>query len=228
MLKCLVELAGFYLKKTPSKVEVINDINHDLVNLYRIIKYHFDAFLDEFNSLLFSREQFNDFRKSAYSMTDIQRAVRFYYILRSSFGCKLDNSFTYSKDRVSRMRFGKRLREHLNSVHERLQNVIIENCSYQDIIKRNDKVTTLFYLDPPYWNNENFYGKGIWSRDDFYQLKDILDHIHGKFILSLNNVDEVRNLFKDYRIEQAKTRWTINMHTPNQQYNDNELIICNF
>lgn len=221
--------AGWVLfKKTPSKIEVINDINHDLVNLYRVIKYHFDAFLDEFNSLLFSREQYQDFRQSVNGLTDIQRAVRFYYLLRCAFGCQLDGAFTYSKDRASRMRFGERLREHLYSVHERLQNVVIENCSYQDVIKHNDKNTTLFYLDPPYWNNETDYGKGIWSRDDFYQLKDILDHIQGKFILSLNNVDEVRDLFKDYRIEQARVRWSINNSAMNEPHNGNELIICNF
>jgi DNA adenine methylase len=199
MLKCLAVLDGYFLKD-PSTVEVINDINDDLINLYRILKFHFDAFLAEYELLLFSRTQFDDFKRDQSGLTDIQRAVKFYYLLRSAFGCQLDGSFTYSKDRASRMRLGERLREHLVSIHERLQNVVIENRSYDYVINRLDSPDTLFYLDPPYWDCENVYGKGIWSKDDFYTLKDKLDQIKGKFILSLNDVPEVRELFKDYQM----------------------------
>ena len=46
--------AGWVLfKKTPSRAEVINDVNDNLVNLYRILKFHFDAFLAEFEHHLF-------------------------------------------------------------------------------------------------------------------------------------------------------------------------------
>jgi len=221
--------AGWVLfKKTPSNVEVINDINDDLINLYRILKFHFDAFLTEFELLLFSRTQFDDFKGKQSGLTDIQRAVKFYYLLRSSFGCQLDGSFTYSKDRTNRMRLGERLREHLLSIHERLQNVIIENRSYDYVINRMDSPDTLFYLDPPYWDCENVYGKGIWSKDDFYTLKDKLDKIKGKFILSLNDVPEVRELFKDYQMTHRKIRWSVNSKAANEDHNGNELIIYNF
>lgn len=221
--------AGWVLfKKTPSTVEVINDINDDLINLYRILKFHFDAFLTEFELLLFSRTQFDDFKRDQSGLTDIQRAVKFYYLLRSSFGCQLDGSFTYSKDRVSRMRLGDRLRDHLVSIHERLQNVVIENRSYDYIINRLDGPDTLFYLDPPYWDCENVYGKGIWSKEDFYTLKDRLDKIKGKFILSLNDVPEVRELFKDYQMAHRKIRWSVNSKAVHEDHNGHELIIYNF
>ena len=61
------------------------------------------------------------------------------------------------------------------------------NASYDYVLKRVDGPDTLFYLDPPYWDCENVYGKGIWSKQDFYDLKDYLDKIQGKFILSLND-----------------------------------------
>ncbi|KAA8734902.1 DNA adenine methylase [Acinetobacter qingfengensis] len=221
--------AGWVLfKKTPSPVELINDINDDLVNLYRILKYHFDAFLTEFELQLFSRTIFNDLKHAKEGLTDIQRAAKFYYLLRAAFGCQLDGTFTYSKDRSNRMRLGERLREHLQSIHERLQNVIVENAGYDYVIKRMDAPGTLFYLDPPYWDCENVYGKGIWSKQDFYALKETLDQIQGKFILSLNDVPEVRELFKDYSMTHRKIRWSVNAKAAHEEHNGNELIIYNF
>lgn len=222
--------AGWVLfKKTPSPVEVINDINDDLINLYRVLKYHFEAFLDEFEFLLMARTTFNDFKQSdTRGLTDLQRATRFYYMLRAAFGCQLDGSFSYSKDRAARLKLGEELRAHLKGIHERLQKVTIENSNYDYILKRLDSPNTLFYIDPPYWNCENVYGKGIWAKQDFYLLKEQLDSIQGKFILSLNDTPEVRELFKDYNIQHKKIRWSVNNKAAHEEHNDNELIITNF
>lgn len=221
--------AGWVLfKKTPSPFEVINDVNDDLINLYRVLKFHFDAFLAEFDLLLFSRTIFDDMKKNDRDLTDIQRAAKFYYLLRSAFGFKLDGTFYYSKNRKNSLKLGDELRSHLRSVHERLQGITIENTSYDYVINRMDSPDTLFYLDPPYWDCEKDYGKNIFSKDDFYALKTKLDSIQGKFILSLNDVPEVRDLFKEYNFQDKKIRWTLNNKAAAESHNGNELIIYNF
>lgn len=221
--------AGWVLfKKTESDVEVINDINDDLINLYRILKFHFDAFLQEFEYQLFSRTVFNEMQKNDQSLTDIQRAAKFYYLLRAAFGTQLNGSFTYSRDRKSRLKLGEELKAHLSSIHERLQRVTIENNNYDYILKRMDAPETLFYLDPPYWGCENKYGKGIWSKQDFYDLKDKLDKIQGKFILSLNDTPEIRTLFKEYKMTHKIIHWSVNTKASSADHNGNELIIYNF
>ncbi|WP_038343018.1 DNA adenine methylase [Acinetobacter sp. A47] len=222
--------AGWVLfKKTPSPVEVINDINDDLINLYRVLKFHFEAFLDEFEYLLMSRTTFNDFKKmDTNGLTDLQRAARFYFILRAAFACQIDGSFAYSKDRSSRLKLGEELRTHLKSIHERLHKVTIENANYDYVIRRLDSPETLFYIDPPYWGCENDYGKQIWSKQDFYALKEQLDNIKGKFIVSLNDTPEVRDLFKDYKFQYKKIRWSVNNKAAGEEHNGNELIITNF
>ena len=221
--------AGWVLfKKTESPVEVINDINDDLINLYRVLKFHFDAFLDEFELSFFSRTSFNEMRKNDRGLTDIQRAAKFYYLLRAAFGCQLDGSFSYSRDRKSRLKLGEDLRTHLKSIHARLQNVVIENASYDYVLKLDDGTDTLFYMDQPSCDCENVYGKGIWSKEDFYKLKECLDKIEGKFILSLNDKPEVRELFKDYNISHKKIRWSVNNKAAHEDHNGNELIITNF
>lgn len=221
--------AGWVLfKKTPSRAEIINDVNDDLINLYRILKFHFNAFLAEFDHQLFARTTFNEMRKNERGLTDIQRAANFYFLLRAAFSCQLHGSFSYSRERKVGLKLGDELREHLNSIHERLQNVVIENASYDYVIKRMDAPETLFYLDPPYWDCENNYGNGIWSKEDFYKLKAHLDKIHGRFILSLNDTPEVRELFKDYKIQHRKIRWSVNSRAAHEDHNGNELIITNF
>src|SRR3569832_1357073 len=57
---CYVEefagAAALYFAKTPSDVEVINDINGDLVNLYRVVKHHLEEFVRQFKWALSSRQ----------------------------------------------------------------------------------------------------------------------------------------------------------------------------
>ena len=83
---------------------------------------------------------------------------------------------------------------------------------------------TLFYLDPPYFNCEDYYGKGLFNKKDFELLRDQLKAIKGKFILSLNNVPEIREIFKDFHIIETSVRWSLG-----KDYNEaNEVIILNF
>lgn len=222
--------AGWVLfKKTPSKTETLNDINGDLINFYRVVKYHFEALLDEFDLQLCSRDEF--YRQRAIpptSLTDVQRAARFYYLLRGAYGCKIVNpTYCSTPQRPARQHLAEELRQHLRKVHERLQKVTLENQSFAQLIPRFDHPDTLFYLDPPYYDCENYYGTGIFSRDDFIKLRDILAGIQGKFILSLNDVPEVRELFAQFKIHNRKIRWSIGNTGDRQDELGHELIITN-
>lgn len=222
--------AGWVLfKKSPSYTECINDINGDLINLYRVLKYHHDAFLKEFETQLICRDEFLRAKaENPESLTDIQRASRFYYILRNCYGCRIDNpTFSQKVTRKSNLKLGDELNELIQAVHKRLESVMIENQSYDELIIQKDTADTLFYIDPPYYNCENYYGKDIFGRADFENLKNILLGIKGKFILSLNDVPEVRELFKDFYIQDKKIRWSVNSTSVNEE-NGKELIITNF
>ena len=61
--------------------------------------------------------------------------------------------------------------------HLRLSRVYVENMPYDKLIPRHDRPETFFYLDPPYFNCEDYYGKDIFIRDDFLKLRDILQDI---------------------------------------------------
>ena len=97
----------------------------------------------------------------------------------------------------------------LEDLHSRLTRVVIECLPYQDFIRRYDSDKTLFYLDPPYYRCEHDYGKDLFHRNDFAVLASLLTEIQGKFVLSLNDAPDVRELFKGFQIEAVKTRYTV-------------------
>ena len=77
-------------------------------------------------------------------------------------------------------------------------------------ISRYDRPFTLFYIDPPYWGHEADYWKEMFSREEFERMADMLRRLKGRFILSLNDRPEVRELFGGFSIEAVETRYTAN------------------
>lgn len=110
----------------------------------------------------------------------------------------------------------------LEDVHERLSGVQIECLSFEALIPRYDDVGHLFYLDPPYYGNENDYGKGAFKRDDFKVLAELLGTLKGRFILSLNDVPDVREIFARFKMEPVELNYTLSNKRPTKA---KELII---
>jgi len=112
-------------------------------------------------------------------------------------------------------------------VHLRLARVYIENRPYEDVINRFDKPNTFFYLDPPYYGNEKEYGEGIFYREDFEKLREMLANIKGKFLLSINDHPKTREIFKGFRISRERMIYTAG-HTQAEHKPVTELLISNY
>ena len=117
-------------------------------------------------------------------------------------------NFGVSADRPARFNLTT-LEPMLEDVHTRLSGVVIECLPYGEFITRYDKPSTLFYLDPPYWNCENDYGKNVFAKSDFEALAKQLKNIKGGFIMSINDVPEIHKLFKWADIEAVETTYTV-------------------
>lgn len=227
---CYVEpfcgAAWVFWKKEESKVEVLNDINKELITLYRVIQNHLEEFVRYFKWSLISRDEFYRLKTlPSESLTDIQRTARFYYLQRNAFGGKIEGcNFGYATTKGARLNL-LRIEEELSTAHIRLARTYIECLGYEDVIKRYDKPHTFFYIDPPYWNCEKMYGKEIFSKADFQNLADILGGIQGKFILSLNDVSEVREIFSQFKIEEVSVQYTCSKA---KNVSAKEILIMNF
>jgi DNA adenine methylase len=192
-----------------SHVEIINDINTDLVTLYRVVKHHLEEFIRYLKWILVAREEFERFKaETPESLTDIQRAVRFYYLLKSGYAARIKNP-SFSVATSSRPRLNLlRVEEELSAVHLRMARVYVENKPYEKFIDRYDKPDTFFYLDPPYYGCEDYYGDDVFHREDFLKLRNILKGIQGKFILSINDVPPIGALFKEFYMEKVNTSYS--------------------
>ncbi len=203
--------------------EVYNDFNKNLVLLFRCIKHHREELEKEICFNLFSREEFNINKKllNFDNLTDIQRSAIFFTLLKSSFGSK-------GLDFATRGRSIKNSLSRFEELSDRLDKVVIENKDFENIIKVYDRKNTLFYLDPPYYNSERYYNKfeTLFEKDDHLRLKKILDDVKGKWILSYNDDEYIRKLYKSYNITEIKRKEGLNAEYNDKKYT--ELIIRNY
>jgi DNA adenine methylase len=218
--------AWVLFSKEPSKVEIINDINSELVNFYRVVKHHRPAFIEQLDGQLIARDEFRRFLCTpADVLTDIQRAARFYYVSKMSFGARVYSpSFGVAATGAPRLNLTT-LDADIASAEARLKRVFVENLPYETVLTRFDKSGTLFYIDPPYWGCEGDYGRNIFGRDDFSKLASLLASLKGKFILSLNDVPGVRSTFGSFKIESVKTTYSASAKGVTAA---NEVLITNF
>lgn len=151
-----------FARERDNRVEVYNDRNHNLVNLFRCIKYHGEALQEELKWCLVSREFFEDALHNYQNpdLTDIQRAARFFVLIKCSFGAKLQD---FSGARVSLVNTVRNLEQ----FQERLKNTVIEQMDFEKLLILYDKKDTFFYLDPPYFQAEKYYRDSFSEKDHF-------------------------------------------------------------
>ncbi|TMV85245.1 DNA adenine methylase [Thioclava sp. BHET1] len=220
-----VGMGGVFLRRRfRPKLEVANDFNGEIVNLFRILQRHYVQLLEVMRFSIASRREFERLRAvDPDTLTDLERAARFLYLQRLAFGGQVDGVFGVAA--TSGPRFSlSRIEPLLDAAHERLEGVVFERLDWAELIPRYDTPDTLFYLDPPYFGGENDYGKGLFDRGQFEKMAEILRGIRGSFILSLNDRPEVRECFDGFHMEEARLRYTISSATATEA---RELLITN-
>lgn len=211
-------------KKKPDKFEVYNDYNHNLVNLFRCMRDRPMAFIkelgfyplnsrDDFNVIkkFFKQEKFDDkYLDEELKLTkiilpdlkaeeiielyikmkqdyDLRRAVMFLKLLRYSYSSGGKSFACQPFSVVSLFKL-------IEQVGKRLENVVIENQDFEVLIKHYDRENSFFYCDPPYFSSEYVYQCGF-TWNDHLRLKNALANAKGKWLVSYNDCEEIRNLY---------------------------------
>lgn len=202
--------------------EIFNDIDGELINLFRCVKNHCGELQRQMQWMLNSREVFEDALalKSVRGLTDIQRAALYFIVTKESYGAN-------GRDYGASARNLERVTAYLAKISHRLQSVKIEHRNYADILKIYDKTDALSYLDPPYHGAEKYYGSPF-PEQDHIQLCDMLKALKGRFILSYNDDDFIRQLYRDFKIEAISRSSNLTMRYTDKEKQYHELLIKNF
>lgn len=179
--------AAIFFGKEPSRVEVINDTNKELINFYKVVQDDFVSLEKEIRITLHSRDLH---RKATVIYTnpdmfsEIKRAWAVWVLSSQSFCSMLDGSFGYDKlKNTVAIKINNKKQSFTEDYAIRLQNVQLECTDALKVIKSRDIEDAVFYLDPPYYNSDCAHYDG-YSIEDFERLLQLLSTIKGKFLLS--------------------------------------------
>lgn len=211
--------------KERSAKETINDVNSDLINLYRCIRERPEELIDKLTFVLNSREDFKRAQerlaKNEYA-DDIDKAADFYQTFRLSYGGKGSSFGANYRGMWSAFPI-------ILEACARLQGVVIENGDFERILRKYDSPDTFFYLDPPYYFTEDYYPGKVFLREDHERLAESLLSTEGLWLLSYNDCPEVLSLYQrpGIYIEQLER-----MNNLAQKYDPgsvfSELLISNY
>lgn len=224
---CYVELffgAGWvYFGKQPSKVEVINDIDKELINLFRMIKYHAPEIERMLEYEFSGRDIFEKYKNySIENLTEINRAVRFLYLITQSFGGR-GGVYGYGTTGIPKPQIF--YKNALSDLKERLRNTYVENLSFEKIIDKYDREYTFIFADPPYVETTG-YGNEFGEKEHLL-LRDKLTSIKGKFLLTINDHEKVREWYKDFNIKEVEVNYSVS-RDQKARGKYKELIITNY
>ncbi|MGA8087643.1 MAG: DNA adenine methylase [Terracidiphilus sp.] len=193
--------------KEPSQVEVINDLDGEIVNFFRICQAHFEELVRYLQFMVVSRTWHVLLKATdPTTLTDVQRAARHLYLLKNSYA-SLVLRLNYKCHVVQPPGFNpERIPQLIEETHKRLARVQIECLPYEKILEKFDRPQTLFYLDPPYYARQ-LYRYNL-THDDFVKMAGLLAHLRGKFVLSLNDTPEVREIFRKFKVKSIELAYT--------------------
>lgn len=187
---CYVDVFGgagnVLIQKPPSKVEVFNDIDSDIVNLFRVLRTDFDRFHHLVKHIPFSREEYYAYKESMKNETDsVMRAAMWFAVTCQAFSGDKRGGWRFTKTNNEGRRFKNKV-DRLHLVVDRLREVQVENREFEFILDAYDDVDTFFYLDPPYIPDTRRHGgyKHEMTADAHERLVTILKGVQGKVLLS--------------------------------------------
>lgn len=179
--------AAIFFGKEPSKVEVLNDTNSELINFYRVAQNNYVELNQMIRVTLHSRRLHKDASivyNNPHLFSEIKRAWAVWVLCTQSFASQIDSSFGYdkAKDTTTKKVINKR-DTFSEDIAIRLQHANIECADALYVIKSRDTQDSFFYCDPPYYNSDCGHYDG-YTIEDFELLLKALSEIKGKFLLS--------------------------------------------
>lgn len=216
-----------------SKVEVINDKDSNITNLFKVIQKHPIQIREKILEMPVSRQYFKDlYRMDVRELSEIERASRTFYLIRNSqYGDPRNGFRTYTNRKPSKTM--ERIANELVFLQERLKDVIIENMDYSSLLRKYDSVgkeKVLYYVDPPYIirNRPKGYYDIPFTKEDNRQLCEKVKKLRGKVIVSHYRCKEYDEWLEGWHRVEIVTYKSSSKVTDGVKERVVECLYCNF
>jgi len=195
------------VSRSKFKVVVCNDIDEDLINLYKLVKERPSELIKRLAILPFSRELHVIASKilKDKSADPITKAILFFYVSRTTFwGASERGGFAVSKV----VNHAKAYASAIASIVEyakRFKDVVLECKDFREAIRLYDSESTLFYLDPPYVGRD--YYRYDFSLADLRVMAKLLRSVKGYWVLKIaeDNYDLIKDVLPSHELEKIET-----------------------
>ena len=212
----------FYLQNKYNYKIIANDKFTPLYNFWKQVKNNKDLLCDELDKISnVSKEDFTNYRKSILELNDnaIKQAVQYFIINRCSFsGATLSGGFS---NEASKKRFTKSSIDRIRKLN--FTNIDIFNLDFEEFINNNVYDNAILFLDPPYYlvKKSKLYGNNG-DLHEFFDHQKLYEVIKTKknWMITYNDCDYIRNLYKDYLI--IDVNWSYGM---NKSKSSSEIVI---
>jgi len=222
--------AKLLFAKEPSGLEVMNDLNGDVTNFFRVVKHRPAELAERFEIECIHAGRFRELRNQAIpdQTNELDRALRFAYLVWYSFGAKGEHFARLSAKSPRPRRPLDRVRDLLRETAARLARVLIEQRDFAEILARYDSPGTFFYLDPPYvaFQSNGRYEPLAPERRE--QMFAAMAKLKGSFLLSFDDHKEVRALARKYGFETRKVGVIYTLAGDKPRKESPELLIANY
>lgn len=179
--------AAVFWAKEPSAVEVLNDVNREAVNFYRVLKSRFEELYQLVDETLHSRDLHRDagvIYQHPHLFDEVRRAWAFWVQTNQSFSSAIGKGWAYARAGNSCEKKTTNAKERFRAYYsERLQHVQIECTDAIRVIQSRDCADAFHYCDPPYPDTAQGHYTG-YGMHHFRELLDVLAGVEGKFLLS--------------------------------------------
>lgn len=178
--------AALLFGKPRSKVEVINDLDGDICNLFEVLRdpQRAEILADLVQKTPYSRSEYERCRNLLVETTDpVERARLYFVLIRQSFGSMIGQSWAYGRTSMKSFHGALAMFE---PVCQRLQQVQIENLPALTVIEKYDSIRTCFFIDPPYLPEVRVRKQGYsheMTTEQHVELLDRLKRVKGKVLL---------------------------------------------
>jgi len=225
--------AALLFAKEPSKVEVINDLNGELINFYRVCKLDFEALKREIETSIHARElhgHSNYIYKHPTFFSPVQRAWAVWYNLRTSFSGQMCSGFSFNRGKNTKaISLQNSKSTFCDRLKERIEHITIECDDALKVIKRFDCEEAFHFIDPPYIYSDMGHYSGMFNEQNMIELLELCATLKGKFMLTMYPCDLIQSYVDKYGWKiNAVERTVTASNATGKRKKQEEWMVCNY